>query len=72
MVQKALGRPLKHTEWVKLLDGDPDNLSPENIAVMSPTEAFKMRGGMYAEANRNRTPTYTTLAAILRNGDGAA
>jgi hypothetical protein len=55
------------------LDGDPDNLSPENIAVMSPAEAMKVRGGKYAKANRNRTLThYTTLASILRNGDGTA
>jgi hypothetical protein len=68
MFERGLGRPLKHTEWVRLLDRDPDNLSPENIALMSPTEVFKMRGGMFAKANRNRTPSYTTLAAILRNG----
>jgi hypothetical protein len=72
MVQKALGRRLKRNEWVRLLDGNPDNLSPQNIAMMSPAEAHKMRGGKFAKANRKRTPTYTTLAAILRSGGVAS
>jgi hypothetical protein len=31
-----------------------------------------MRGGKFAKANRKRTPTYTTLAAILRSGGVAS
>jgi len=68
MVQQALGRRLNRNEWVRLLDGDPDNLSPQNIALMSPANVQKMRGGKFAKGNRKRTPTYTTLAAILRSG----
>jgi hypothetical protein len=71
MVEQALGRRLKHTEWVLLLDRDPDNLDPSNIAVMPPSEAMKFRGGQCAEGNANRTPTYTTLAAILRSRNGS-
>jgi hypothetical protein len=71
MVERALGRRLKHTEWVLLLDRDPDNLDPSNIAVMSPSEAMKFRGGQCAEGNANRTPSYTTLAAILRSRNGS-
>jgi hypothetical protein len=71
MVELALGRRLKRTEWVLLLDRDPDNLNPSNIAVMTPSEAHKFRGGKYAESNADRSPTYTTLAAILRSRNGS-
>lgn len=40
IAQRRLGRALhRYKEYALLLDGDPDNLREENVAIMSPKEA---------------------------------
>jgi hypothetical protein len=43
LAQERLGRVLSPLEWVVLKDGDPRNLAPENIEVLTPREVMARR-----------------------------
>jgi hypothetical protein len=43
LMQQHLGRPLRSDEWVVLKDGDPHNVSLDNIEILSPSEGTARR-----------------------------
>jgi hypothetical protein len=43
IMQEMMGRPLHRNEWVHLKDGDPNNVSPENLEVHTPKQAMELR-----------------------------
>lgn len=59
LAQVDLGRELDRNEWVTLRDGDPDNLDPSNILVLTPkqTRAFIREHGTEAERRARKTRT---------------
>ena len=45
IAELLLGRRLRRNEWVVLIDGDPDNLDPANIGIVTPKQAMARRDG---------------------------
>jgi hypothetical protein len=64
LAERHLGRRLGRTEWVVLIDGNPDNLSLNNIAVVTPAECARVaRCGVSRDTLRAKALTATGVIA---------